>query len=272
MSITETEDRIQSLWHSEIFLSRFTSIPLVEFITLAILYCVSLAKLELHFLPCVVLGKGCPEEKFAWDLEGQSDTQPCAWGVGALDISAGCTHCCDLLVLLVGMGNSQCTQISSSNFSKYQARHMGRALWRRTSVFLQVACIIRVDMVRDRCGFHVLLMDSSLPQQGPLSLLPRLCVQLFLPPALLTCRDFRLQPDAETTGFTDSTSFSLRPWLVTFSFASNRPLPDLCLLSSSHNYAMSNPCRKFLISYHSQQFCFSGRIAHTVFSSRPFNT
>lgn len=70
MSITETEDRIQRLWPSEIFLSRFSSILLVKFIALAILYCVSLAKLELHFLPCVVPGKGCPEEKFAWDLAG----------------------------------------------------------------------------------------------------------------------------------------------------------------------------------------------------------
>ena len=43
-------------------------------------------------------------------------------------------------------------------------------------------------------------------------------------------------------------------------------LPDLCFLSSSHNYVMSNPCRKFLISYHSQWFYFSYRISHSVFS------
>lgn len=121
-------------------------------------------------------------------------------------------------------------------------------------------------------GSRFLLWIPVCPSRVPCLCCPLLCIQLFLPPALLTCRDFRLQPDAEAAGFTDSTSFSWRPWLVTFSFASNRPLPDLCLLSSSHNYAMSNPCREFLISYHSQQFCFSAKTAHTVFSSRPFNT
>lgn len=31
-------------------------------------------------LPHVVLGEVKPK-KFAWDLEGQSDTEPCAWGL-----------------------------------------------------------------------------------------------------------------------------------------------------------------------------------------------
>ena len=86
-------------------------------------------------------------------------TQPCAWVVGALDTHTGCMSCCDVLVVLAGMEEQP---VHSDLLQLLQVTRPGtwEGSGEKNTGFLQVACIIRIDVVSDRCGFPFLLGDS----------------------------------------------------------------------------------------------------------------
>lgn len=87
-------------------------------------------------------------------------TQPRAWVVGALDIRAGCMSCCDRLVVLAGMEEQPVAPRSPPPASPSTRPGTWEGSGKKDTGFLQVVCIIRIDVVSDRCGFPFLLGDS----------------------------------------------------------------------------------------------------------------
>lgn len=158
-----TEDRIQSLtlWNISFQIHIY---PLSRVYHLTILSYANLAKLELHFpefpSPCSS-GWGLAKREICLRLGRPKRHWALCLGVGTLDISAGCISCY-MLVVLVGMEEQPVHPDLLLQLLQVPGQAHGRGSVEKDVGFLQVACIIWIDMVRDRCGLPFLLRDSCL--------------------------------------------------------------------------------------------------------------